>query len=229
MAKIVTYCPTEGVTDRGNNSLYAAIRNWVQNLPVFSKWFDIAYNPIEYNIHFVPKAANLTAFVMDIIVTSGNITLRANHTSGSTGSSNTVSVAFTNVSAEDVKFYVYDGEDAFSIGMYTTHSVYAIIPATSYTDNSKEYASIMCAGSTYLHICISGTTYMTRFNTDYNKVSGGTSAIYRIQALPINGTDKILGNVYYFDGGMSNPPVGLFNVGDDAYCTLVHNVALKLV
>lgn len=236
MAKMITYLPTEGVADRRHPSLYTAIRDWVQSLPVFSKWFNITYDSIipgsalnEYKIHFVPKAANLTAFAMDIIISSGNITLRANHTAGSTASSNTVSVSFTNTAAEDVKFYVYDGEDTFSIGMYTAHSVYAIVPATSYTDNSKEYASIMCAGSAYLHICISGTTYMTRFDTDYHKVSGGTSAVYRIQALPINGTDKILDNVYYFDGGMSNPPTGMFNVGNDTYCTLVNNVALKLV
>lgn len=239
MAKIVTYCPTEGVADRGHKSLYAAIMNWVQSLPVFSKWFDITYSPItsgstltEYKIHFVPKAANLTAFVMDIVVTSNNIILRANHTAGSTGSTNTVSISFTNTAAEDVKFYVYDGEDAFSIGMYNANVAYAIVPATSFADNTKGYASILTYSANsnyYMNICLSGTTYLWHTNADYNKVSGGICGVYRIQPMPIPGTDKVFNNVYYFDGGMSNPPIGMFKVEDDVYCTLKNNVALKLV
>lgn len=232
MAHMNTYVPTEGVSIRDAANLYPAIANWTQELPVFSKWFNVTCNPNTTTIHFVPKAANLVAFVMDIIVTSNMITLRANHTGGETGSTTTMSVDFTAIASSDPKFYVYDGEDAFSIGMYTVNVLYAIAPATSFADNTKEYASIVTnavISQHYINMCLSGTTYLWHTNADYNKVSGGICEAYRIQPMPIPGTDKVFNNVYYFDGGMSNPPAGMFKVEDDVYCTLKNNIALKLV
>lgn len=224
MADIITYKPTEGLTpaQRTQDGYYAAIKTWVQSLSqAFEKWFDITYTDESYTILFTPKDANIAYFYANIAVEANSVKINYRYGSSTTSESHS---GFTN----DVAFYIYDGLCGFFIGMDTRKIIYAIMSGLSFGTLAKKQVMLCNYGGSTAHFCVSGTTTAFTVSSDYNKVAGGITDVYRIQPMPISGTDIVLDSVYYFDGGMSNPPSGVFKVGSDKYCTIAKNVAIKL-
>lgn len=220
MAEFITYKPTEKLITRNRSTYYGAIKDWVINMPVFEKWFNIIYDDDNYTITFTPKDENLVVFKSVLMVTSSGTSLY-----GYTASSASVSITF-NRFTDDAPFYIYDGDDTFSIGLGNIKPLYTITTAKSFTDESAR--NIVLLGYQQLYECISGDSYLNSVGSVFNKVCPDITDVYRIQSLPISNTDLICTRVYYFDGGMSNPPSGVFKVGNNTYCTLALNIVLKL-
>lgn len=220
MAEFITYKPTEKLTTRNRSTYYGAIKDWVINMPVFEKWFNIIYGDDNYTITFAPKDENLVTFKSVLMVTSSGTTLYG-YTS-STGNVAATFPYFTN----DAPLYIYDGDDTFSIGLGSVKPLYTITAAKSFTDESVR--NIVLVGYQQLYECISGDSYLNSVSTVFNKVCTDITDVYRIQSLPISNTDLICTRVYYFDGGMSNLPSGVFKVGNNTYCALALNIVLKL-
>lgn len=220
MAEFITYKPTEKLITRNRSTYYGAIKDWVINMPVFEKWFNITYDDDNYTITFTPKDENLVVFKSVIMVTSSGTSLY-----GYTSSAGSVAASFDYFTG-DAPFYIYDGDDTFSIGLGSIKPLYTITTAKSFTDESAR--KVVLIGYQQVYECVSGDSYLNSVGSVFNKVCANVTDVYRIQSLPISNTDLICTRVYYFDGGMSNPPSGVFKVGNNTYCTLALNIVLKL-
>lgn len=220
MAEFITYKPTEKLTTRNRNTYYGAIKDWVLNMPVFEKWFDVTCDDNNYTITCIPKDENLVVFKLVLMITTSGTSLY-----GYTSSTGSITASFSYFTG-DAPFYVYDGDDTFSIGLSTVKPLYTITTVKSFTDESAR--KVVLIGYQQVYECVSGDTYLNSVGSAFNKVCTGITDVYRIQSLPISNTDFICTRVYYFDGGMSNPPSGVFKVGNNTYCTLVLNIVLKL-
>lgn len=223
MAEIITYKPTEslGASERTQSGYYGAIKSWVQGLSdVFTKWFDITYTDDTFTILFTPKDTDIARFTFDIVVASSGVKL-----GGCFGNSK----EYKNFNGfnKDIAFYIYDSNSGFFVGADVNKIIYAVVSATAFGSNTKKQ-TVLIVGNSMTYICVSGATYAYTISGDYNKVSGGITDVYRIQSMPVNGTDIVFDSVYYFDGGMSDPPSGVFKVGSDSYCTITKNVCVKL-
>ena len=223
MSEIITYTPTENLPadERTQSGIYNAIKAWVENMSdIFAIWFNITYADDTYTITFTPKAENIAYWTWGINVQTSQVRITYDY---DTSNSYETHSTFTS----DVQFHICCDASNFTVGMDKNKVIYSITYGTSFGTNEKKPV-VLVVYSSRLYEHVTGTAASYNFSTNYNTVARGLTDKYLIQHLLINNTDVVLDNVFYFDGGLSNPPAGIFKIGSDTYVTLALNACLKL-
>lgn len=219
MAEIINYTPTAGLENRTLEGFKEAITAWIERdiEPQISDLFDIDYeatNGTNDAIKFTPKDENLINFplVMDFSQQNAVSLIGPNNSSG---------LRHLYLTTDPV-FHFYESGGNVIFGMNAVMCYYNLFRGKRF-DGTKASAIF---NNRYFNT--QGSTYTTAVQSIFNRLADGITSHYRIQAMPIATTDIVLSDVYYFDGGMSIPPEGEFKVGNDKYCTVIFNVAIKL-
>lgn len=233
MEKITKYTPTAGLTKRNDATYYNAIKKWFLGTEVFTKNFEITTDDSNKEVKLIPKDESLQACVLRYRADVASTYCRPRLYTKVGSKPEYIESWDSDQYSKDVVFSVYESENGFAMGMGSEPFIYGIYTAISFSDGSKK-SVVVARGATEsiskgLGFCAGGNVFSGFYKDAYNRISGGVTEVYKIQQMPVAGTDLLLDNVYYFDGGMSLPPAD-FTVGNDRYVSLFSdsNICLKL-
>lgn len=222
MAEIMKYTPTAGDTERTVQSAYTAIRAWFESdiEPKINDIFSVVFDDDNHKITITPLYDSLSYFNGTIYVNaSEGVVFNARY--GIMGNDN-ATVRVKNFSSSDPVFYFYRNGGNIFMGLDDKTAHYGIYTGKHF-DGTQASAVLLSDG----RICLSGNTSLKQYSQPYNRIAANKTSLYRIQSMPVEGTDIVFDDIYYLDGGMSLPS-GEFKIGNDSYCAIAQNIAVKL-
>lgn len=233
---ITTYYPTKGLETRTYATYMQAVRDCLNSDENVIKFYDVselAGSSGELNTYFTltPKSENLNGMYIKILFENGGSFKMTAFVSSSTSgiSSKTVS---TNGYKDDIPINIVTGANGTCAIYIGTFSDYVFTVTNEYADidgNEKKSAVMLVyytsATNVSTYVYLTGAGY-TNISTPYNTGNRSYSDNYIAQPLIYKGLN--FSDIYTFDGGQANPPVGKFTFSGKEFLGLTGNFAVKL-
>lgn len=228
MSEIQTFYPTSGLADRSPYSIMTAFYNCINGIPEVADFFDSvekfgdessAYNAI--GVKFKKGNAYIQLSFLD---SNGRLRFLNNSTSGNTNNSNstdpTISTDITVKHSVGINGTNVIWLDIFYYGVAMVFNKYS---DKYFLANSASSANNNNNGSFWYSDTGGQVGNLAK---PFNGSNIGKAAEYIAQPYYHFGINT--GDLYTFDGGGDNIPLGKFNLGDSEFIHIFGNFALRI-